>query len=412
MPKSVEQVRSELDQLDARHFELEQKAEQLVKSYKAEGRDPLADRSAFEDVDKAYKAVEEVGEQIVEKKSELTATVAREGVPGSNNCPGTPGYRPPNEPAADERSSPLALDFASGELHRLHQAAVAGASGRVQAVTSNDMPPAGRTGYDLRIVPLAREFTRVADLIPAYATDRAVVTYYTGSTGASAGTVSEGATKPESAPTWSEEQATVRKIATWAQPTDEVLEDFDDALQVIGGDLAAALIATENDQLLNGDGTAPNLTGILNTAGIQTVVRDDANGESRLDALLRAVTTLRTGSSFVEPDRVVLHPDDFSDIRSMKDGQGNYLLQADPAVDAPLSIWGVPVTMTTDLAVGTCLLGNFAGGARLYARQAPTLETNRTPGNPQWSENRTLLRAEERIALAVTRPNNFVDVTL
>jgi HK97 family phage major capsid protein len=60
---------------------------------------------------------------------------------------------------------------------------------------------------------------------------------------------------------WEQVAAPVRKLAHYTRVNDEVLADFDNFRTVVSSEMIAGLIATENDQLLNGDGNAPNLTG-------------------------------------------------------------------------------------------------------------------------------------------------------
>lgn len=92
-------------------------------------------------------------------------------------------------------------------------------------------------------------------------------------------------------------------------------------------------------------------------------------------------------------------------------GRGLQRSAGNPAhVDSPPTLWGVPVIITTLIAAGTAIVANFRDSTRVYLRQGPTYETNNA-GEAAWKANKTLIRAEERLALAVTRPAGIVKVT-
>ena len=68
----------------------------------------------------------------------------------------------------------------------------------------------------------------------------------------------------------------------------------------------AAVYDVETDQIVNGDGVAPNMLGILKTPGLLTRA---VGTETAIDAIVSAFSDLRVGSSFAVADLVVLHPD-------------------------------------------------------------------------------------------------------
>ncbi len=298
------------------------------------------------------------------------------------------------------------LAFTKAQLAELHQA---GGQRQTKAVISTtESPMSNQIRYDLTEFPFLRDAARILEHIPVVPTDLPRIHYFKGTTGASAAAaVAEGAAKPESSPVWSETEAVVRKLAHYTRANDEVLADFGNFTEFIGREMLNGLIATENEQLLNG-GVAPNITGLLNTAGILTRAKGT---DSNLDALFYATNDLRIGSSFTEPDIVVLHPTDFGKIRTVKDANGNYVL-ADPMSPPPFSVWGAKVVVTNRISVGSALVGNLKEAARVYLREAPKLEiAPMGGGTAEFVQNQTLIRAEERLALAVVRPTALVKVT-
>lgn len=299
------------------------------------------------------------------------------------------------------------LAFTKAQLSELHQAA--GNRGSKAVISTTESPMSNQIRYDLTEFPFLRDAARVLEHIPVAQTDQPRIHYFKGTTGATAAAaVAEGAAKPESSPVWTEAEAVVRKIAHFTRASDEVLSDFSNFTEFVGKEMLSGLVSTENEQILNGSGTAPNLTGLLNTTGILTRAKGT---DSNLDALFYATNDLRTGSSFTEPDIVVLHPTDFGKIRTVKDANGQYLL-SNPMSEPPFSLWGAQVVVTNRIAAGTSLVANLKEGARVYLREAPKLEVAPMGGGTtEFISNLTLIRAEERLALAVVRPTAICKVT-
>jgi HK97 family phage major capsid protein len=114
-----------------------------------------------------------------------------------------------------------------------------------------------------------------------------------------------------------------------------------------------AVLATDEDQIVSGDGTGENFTGLLNVAGTQTLAAPVAPA-SNLDAIRQAITLVRT-SARSEPSAVVLNPNDAQNIDLLKPnkfaGPGSY-----GAGSARL--WNVPVIETNAFSAVTALVGD------------------------------------------------------
>ncbi len=263
--------------------------------------------------------------------------------------------------------------------------------------------------YRMTPFPFLRDKPRVANLIPVERTGAPTVFYFRGTTAASAAAaVAEGAAKPESSPVWTQVSSPVRKLAHFVRINDEVLADFTNFRQVIGTELLAGLIDSENAQLLVGSGVSPNLTGLLTTSGILTRARA---ADSNLDAIAKAKSDLRTGASFTEPDGLIIHPTNLSTIQTAKDTTGRYITN-DPAAAGPEQLFGMRVVATTKITLNTALMGNFAEAARIYVRQPPVVElAPNGGGTTEFISNQTLARCEERLALAVPRPTSLISIT-
>jgi hypothetical protein len=253
------------------------------------------------------------------------------------------------------------------------------------------------------------EPTRISSLLPAVGMSGPAIQYprITGQTG-SADVVAPGALKPSVGFTTDLVYAAAVKIAGITTITDELGFDYEAFTRLVSSELATAVILAENSQLLYGDGTAGSIDGLLHSAGLtQTATA----GETVLDTVEMALTTVRVGAAYAEPDGVVLHPNDWSRLRRAKDVTGRYLLTEAPSGNVVPTLFGVPVITTTTIDEGTALVGAFAIAAALHVRLGLTVEANNR-SDTDWTHNTTTFRAEERIALAIYRPAALCAVTL
>lgn len=258
-------------------------------------------------------------------------------------------------------------------------------------------------------VNMALEERTVADLMLQGGMDRGIAEYYEETTVTnSAATVSEGGTKPESALAWTLRTDTARKVATWIPATKESLDDVSWLESQIRGRLAFMVRRKEENQVLNGDGNAPNLLGLLNRSGIQTQAK---GSDPTPDAVYKAMQKVRGagGSGFAEPTAVVIHPNDWTDIKLLRTADGMYIW-GNPSDEGPDRIWGLPIRQTTEITEGTGLVGAFRPYAEVLRREGITI-TLSTEHSTYFIENKVALLAEERLALAVYRPAAFATVT-
>lgn len=281
----------------------------------------------------------------------------------------------------------------------------------VEIETKSAMDLSGSIPADLApgILAFRTEPTRIASLFPRVTMPGPSIEYirHTGNSG-SAGMVAPGGQKPEITLATDVVTATARKIAAHIGVTTETLLDFQSSSGYITAALQHSLTSAENVGLLNGDGVAPNLTGLLTTPGLLTRAQA-ASDETVLDVIEKSLNDLRTGASFTEATGIVMHPDAFSAARLLKNTLGNYVL-GEPTDAGPATLWGKPVVCTTDIDPKTVVVGNFADGGAVLMRQGVTVQTQ--SAGADFTTNIVRYLAEERIALAIYRPSMFVNVTL
>jgi HK97 family phage major capsid protein len=215
--------------------------------------------------------------------------------------------------------------------------------------------------------------------------------------------VSEGALKPESNITYELKTIAVRTLAHWIRASKQVLADFPLLQSLIDGRLRLGLKVVEENQLLYGDGTGINLLGIIPQATTYNTALNTA-GDTMVDVVRHAILQVRLAQ--YAASGIVLSPTDWHYLELTKDSQGRYMI-ASPTSRTPPMLWGLPVVEADALASGDFLVGAFNVAATILDREDAAVEVS-TEDQDNFVRNLVTIRAEERLALAVTRPKSFV----
>lgn len=215
--------------------------------------------------------------------------------------------------------------------------------------------------------------------------------------------------KPQSELTFESAQAPVRTIAHYELAHRNVLADEPQLQSTINNELLYGLRLTEDNQILNGTGTGEDLLGILNTPGIQNYALGDSNvnTDTKADALRRAAT--KAILAYYDPSGIVVHPYDWEDIELTKGADEHYAIAMNVTVGAEARLWRMAVVDSPAIAEGTGLVGAFGLGAQLYDRQQANIRIAEQHAD-LFVRNAIAILAEERLALAVKRPESFVKV--
>lgn len=218
--------------------------------------------------------------------------------------------------------------------------------------------------------------------------------------------VAEGGQKPES--TWGVElkSEALATIAHYINITRQAVADESQLQGYIEGRLTYGLMKRLNAQVLTGNGTSPNLRGILNTTGIGVYV--SAAGEDKLIAIRKARTVAEL--SEYAPDAVAIHPSDWEDVELSVDDEGRFRAVVSVADGVTPRVWGLTVVVTTNVTVGTSLLGAFREGATLWERSGVDIYITDSHAS-NFTTNILTMLAELRAGLSVWRPKAFVKIT-
>jgi HK97 family phage major capsid protein len=176
----------------------------------------------------------------------------------------------------------------------------------------NDMRP----GY----LDLLQRQVVITDLIPTTPTESDTIEYvrettFTNSaafTAEATATTGTSGTKPESALVFDTQTAPVKTLAHWIPVTNKMLSDAPGMRGIINSRLLLGLDLALESQIIDGDGTGENLTGILRTAGI--LIESAGSSNNTMDAVFRGRTQVMV-TGLARPNGVVMHPNDFQQIR-------------------------------------------------------------------------------------------------
>ena len=124
---------------------------------------------------------------------------------------------------------------------------------------------------------------------------------------------------------------------------------------------------------------------------------------------MKAIDTLHVSAwspDNIPPTGIVLNPTDWFKIETTKDTAGAYIV-GNPADGTTPRLWGLPVVETPAMTVDKFLVGAFRYGAQIFDRMDARVEIS-TEDSDNFRKNLVTIRAEERLALAVYRPEAFV----
>ena len=195
-------------------------------------------------------------------------------------------------------------------------------------------------------------------------------------TGAPASTA-ELATMPEKDFTFQEYKKPVQKITVTNKHSVELLSDGPELVSAIKSMLADDVNIVTDTQLLSGNGTAPQLQGVLGVAtdvntliGTQILV-----GATHFDVLRITRTKIATtGKGKFRANYVLLNPIDVEAMDLTKDTAGQYVLPPFYSADGT-RVAGATVVENVGVTAGTFLMGDFR---KLHVRRKGGVEVEIT----------------------------------
>lgn len=305
-----------------------------------------------------------------------------------------------NQLVASDKVEPFAKALHAGQRLSVPVTDVQNAlvsTGVAEGVVAPDRQPG------ILMLPKPRLFIR--DLVTPGRTGAAAI-FWVQQTGFvnNAAAVAENTKKPESTITFEPKITPVATIAHLFKASKQILDDFAQLASTVDAETRFGLKQAEEREMLFGTGIGVHLHGFVP----QAQAFDPAfipDHRTNIDDLRLAM--LQTQIARLPATGFVLHFMDWAKTEMSKDANGGYIF-ANPLSLAGPVLWGLPVVATdTPEMQGEFLTGAFQAGAQLFDREDANVVIS-TENVDDFEKNMITIRCEERLALAIKRPEAFV----
>jgi len=219
--------------------------------------------------------------------------------------------------------------------------------------------------------------------------------------------IAEGGAKPQAGPTLAVVTEPIQTVAAWANITRQAAADAPQVQGYLDGRLRYSVKRRADGQVINGDGTSPNISGLLDRTGINAYDATAAGAEATYLSIRKAITLMEQDEAV--PEIIVLNPADAEKFDLSNDTANG--LHAIPNVAGPgaTTAWGLTQVRSTAIASGTAMLIDPMAVAVLDRQQVTAYMTDSHASN--FVSNILTLLLEARLGLAVFEPAGVCSVT-
>lgn len=222
--------------------------------------------------------------------------------------------------------------------------------------------------------------------------------------------VTEGSAKPQAGPTLAVVTESAATIAAWVNITRQIAADSPQVRGYLDTKLRYSVKRRADAQAINGNGTTPNLRGLLNRSGITSYAPGAA--EARYVSIRHAIRLMEDVEAV--PEIVVLNPADAelfdlsnstsAGIHATPDATGGVRQDT-----ANKSVWGLRQVRSTAIASGTALLIDPMAVAVFDRQQVTAYMTDSHASN--FTSNILTLLLEARLGLGLFDPAGVAKIT-
>ena len=227
-----------------------------------------------------------------------------------------------------------------------------------------------------------------------------------------AAATAQGSTLPASDFDITATSVNVEKIGTFMRITEEMLADTPQLSSYLSARVPGKVLAIEDNEILNGDGSAPNLDGLF-TDGTAFVTADTGafyhavESANEYDVLVAALNQLALSN--YTASSILVNPTDMHKIALLKATTNEYLRNQIYSGLVP-TIMGVPVTANTAVTAGKFLVGDLNQATQLWIRENLSVEFSREDST-NFRDGFVTVKVSERVALTNYQPNAIVQGT-
>jgi HK97 family phage major capsid protein len=229
------------------------------------------------------------------------------------------------------------------------------------------------------------------------------------------GMTAPGAQKPEASLLGVVERSfPIGTVAHYMTAHRQTLADAPQLQGIVNQRLLFGLAQSAEAQLLYGNGASPNIQGILNNSAIQNhgvydISDNDApatvaNNAWMLDHVRRAITKVQNAN--YQATDLMIHPNNWQEIELVKGSDQHYIWVTVP--DGGVErLWRVAVNVTPAIREDSFLVGNLQQAAYILDREQANVRFS-DQHSDYFTRNMVAILAEERLGLAVVRPQALV----
>ena len=211
----------------------------------------------------------------------------------------------------------------------------------------------------------------------------------------------ENAAKTTTTAHFNERTLTVKKMAAIIYASDELIEESTeiDIVQLIIRLFSEKIADREEQAIVAGNGTTQP-TGLETARGAGTITAIAASGQDFDDiiSLEYALPAKYSNNAVFLANRTTI-----KNIRTLKDGNNNYIWQRSAAAGQPATVNGKPIYEVNYLPNGVIYFGDFKQGYYLGDRQMMTVKITQD-SETAFTKDQTAIRVVHRIAGNVGNP--------
>jgi HK97 family phage major capsid protein len=204
----------------------------------------------------------------------------------------------------------------------------------------------------------------------------------------------------------------VERMATHLIVSKDLLDDVSALTSFISNHLPKRMMTKEDQQILFGSGSTPQIQGITGVASAFAagVFATSIPAANEIDVLRVSLSNLNVG--YYSPSAIMLHPEDCAKIDTLKTAStreylgNNYLVSRD-ANTGIMRIAGIPIIQSTAMTTGYFCIGDFADAVELVDRKKLTMQMSDSHSD-YFIKNMVCISFEERLALPIYYNGAFV----
>lgn len=285
---------------------------------------------------------------------------------------------------------------------------VSGKTGKMRVEVKNTLTGSDTTvAPDRRpgVVPGASQILTMEQLITAVPTTSNAIEFtkenaFTNN----AAEAAEGAAKAESALTFTLVNMPVSTVAHWIKISRQLAADNAALAAYVNARMVYGVNRKVESQLVSGDGTAPNISGILDSGNYT------AHGylSGALGSTLAKLVLIRKviGDLYAAgypADAIILNPVDWAtiEVELLTTAAGQVPFRYDEA-GRPI-LFGIPVVQSVGMTADLFAVGAFRQAATIHNREGVVVEMSDSDSD-NFTKNLVTIRAERRLALATEVP--------